>query len=103
MIMAENNTDSPNGGNKPETAQGEERPRKKVKKQPYWVLYLSILLSGLVLIADAVSYAPVQKITARLGIALLVSALALIIGNGRTVGYAAAALIWIAVIVTFLV
>lgn len=76
---------------------------EKKRKQPYWLLYISILLAGILLLADAANYAPLERLTARLGIALVLSALALVIGNGRQVGYWATGIIWGAVIITFFV
>jgi hypothetical protein len=76
---------------------------EKKKKQPYWLLYISILLAGILLLADAANYAPLERLTARLGIALVLSAIALVIGNGRQVGYWATGIIWAAVIITFFV
>jgi hypothetical protein len=92
MIMADDGNPSP---------AGQEITEKKEKKQAYWLIYLSVLLSGLLLLTDALAYTPVQKITARLGITLLFSAFALIVGNGRRAGFVATGLIWAAVIVTF--
>ncbi|MGD8923180.1 MAG: hypothetical protein PVH24_08005 [Candidatus Zixiibacteriota bacterium] len=76
---------------------------QKKRKQPYWLLYISILLAGILLLADAAGYAPLQRLTARLGIALVLSAFALVIGNGRQMGYWATGIIWVAVIITFFV
>ncbi len=78
-----------------------EKPGKKTRKEPYWLLYTSILISGVVLLSDAVAYAPLEKITAKLGIGLLFTAFALIVGNGRKMGFAATGLIWAAVVATF--
>ncbi|UCC44342.1 MAG: hypothetical protein JSU65_14745 [Candidatus Zixiibacteriota bacterium] len=72
-------------------------PRKTKKRSP-WLIYLAALIAGLVLIADAVGYAPLQKITARLGLGLLFTALSLFISGGRPVGWIATGIVWIAVI-----
>ncbi len=87
----------------PQDASGEAGGKKGKRKEPYWLLYTSILVSGLVLLMDAFSYAPMQKITARLGVGLLLSAFSLIVGNGRKLGYFSAGLIWVAVILTFVI
>ena len=71
--------------------------------QPYWLIYLAALLAGLMMLAQAMQYHPATKITAKLGVALVYSALALFVGNGRPAGFIATAIIWVAVIVSFLV
>ena len=73
------------------------------KKQPYWLVYFSLLLAGLVLLADAFDYSYLQRWTLKLGIALVYSALSLFIGNGRAAGFIATAVIWLAVLVTIIV
>ncbi|MBU0983027.1 MAG: hypothetical protein KKA42_04105 [candidate division Zixibacteria bacterium] len=73
------------------------------KADQLWLVYISAVLAGLLLLAHALGFSPLQKVTARLGIALIYSAFALLVGNGRPSGIIATALIWIAVIVTFLV
>lgn len=76
---------------------------KKKGTEPLWLIYVAALLSGIVLLADAVDYTPLQKIPARLGIALVFSALALFIGMNRRSAFVAAALIWVVTILTFFV
>jgi len=76
---------------------------QKAKKQPYWLIYVSIFLAGLILLADAFHVTALQKISARLGVTLIISALNLIIGRNTTAGYAATAIIVIALIITFFV
>ena len=75
-------------------------PPKK-KKPLTWLLYMSILASGVLLLADALNYAALEKLTAKLGIALLLSALFLVVGNGRRIGFISTGIIWAAVIITF--
>ena len=77
--------------------------KAKVRGKTLWVVYISAAVAGLILLGDAIAYAPLQKLTARLGIALLFLAVALIAANGRVAGYIAAAILWLAVVVTFLV
>lgn len=71
--------------------------------QPYWLIYLAALLAGLMMLAQAAHYYPATKITAKLGVALVFSALAMFVGNGRPAGFIATAIMWVAVIVSFLV
>jgi hypothetical protein len=78
-------------------------PAKRKKKQPFWLIYVALLLAGILLLADAYNLTQLSRWTARLGISLVFSAIALIVGNGRTVGYMAVAIIWIAVAVSYFV
>ena len=72
------------------------------KQEPYyWLIYLAALLAGLLLIADAVSFRPMVKITARLGIALLYTAFAFIAGGSRASAIIGTILVWLAVLLTF--
>jgi hypothetical protein len=78
-------------------------PAKKKKKQPFWLIYVALLLAGILLLADAYNFTQLARWTARLGIALVFSAIALTVGNGRTVGYVATAIIWAAVVISYFV
>lgn len=73
------------------------------KKPYYWLIYIAALLAGLLLIADAVSFRPIAKITARLGIALLYTAFAFIMGSTRASAIVGTVLVWLAVLLTFFV
>lgn len=73
------------------------------RKQPYWLVYFSLLLAGLLLLADAYNLAHLHWWTVKLGIALIYSALSLFIGNGRAAGFIAAAVVWLAVLATFFI
>lgn len=73
------------------------------KRQPYWLIYVSIFLAGLMLLADAFHVTALQKISARLGVTLIISALNLIIGRGKPAGYIATVIIVLALIITFFV
>lgn len=83
-------------------SQSDSSGKPKKKKQPYWLIYISLVVSGLLLIADAYNVTSLSKWTAQLGVTLLVSVGSLLIGNGRTAGYVAAAAIWIAVIAAWI-
>lgn len=76
---------------------------RSVKKQPYWLVYFGLLLAGLMMAAEAANYHPMQKISAKLSIGLLYSAVALFVGNGRPAGYIAAGIIWSAIVASFLI
>ncbi len=73
------------------------------KKQPYWVMYLGILLAGLIMLAQAAHYHPMQRVPAKLAIGLIYSAAALFISDGRPPGYVGTAVIWAAIVLSFLV
>lgn len=76
-----------------------KKPSKE-KKDPYWLIYLSAIISGWLLLAYSFGVTAFQKLPARLGVALVFSALALLIGRGKPAGYVAAAVIWLTVIMT---
>lgn len=82
---------------------GNDKAGSPKKRQPYWLIYLSLLVSGVLLLADAYNVAHLQRWTGRLGVALVFSAFALFIGNGRKAGLLAVAIVWLAVAAAYLV
>lgn len=74
----------------------------ETRRQPYWLIYGAILLSGLLMLSEAVAYVPGQKITAKLATALIYSALALLVANGRKAGIWAAVIVWLGTLGSFL-
>ena len=72
----------------------------KVKKL-LWLIYISLVLAGLLLIGNALEVRFFTKLTARLGIVVIFSAFALLVGKDRPAGIIATAIIWIAVLITF--
>ncbi len=76
-----------------------ESPKKK--SQYYWLIYLALLLGGIILIAQAVDFTYINKWTAKLGVALLFSAFALLVANGKKTGYVATSIIWIVIIISY--
>ncbi len=72
---------------------------KTSPKKMVWLIYAALILAGIVFLADAFNISHLDRWTARLGIALLFSAFALIVGNGRKVGYIATAIIWLPLVV----
>jgi hypothetical protein len=69
---------------------------KQPPKNPgTWLIYLAIILAGLLFLAEAFQFTHLNRWTARVGIALLYSAFALLVGNGRRSGYIAMVIIWI--------
>lgn len=80
-----------------------ENTVKKPKPEPYWLIYLSLLLSGIILIAVSLDIRFLNRWTAKFGIALIFSALALFVGNGRKSGFIATAIIWVALIAAYII
>ena len=66
-----------------------------------WLIYAALILAGIILIGDAFDIRLITKLTARLGVALVFSAVALLVGKNRPHGIIATAIIWVAVIITF--
>lgn len=80
----------------------EAKVKAKEKKQHLWLVYLALLIAGAILLADAFEIAQMNRWTAKLGISLVWTALALFTGGGRPVGIAGVAIVWLAVLATFL-
>ena len=75
---------------------------KQARPASLWVIYVGILLAGILLVGDAYALAGLSRWTAKLGIALLWAAAALVLGRGRWMGYASAAIVVVAVTATFI-
>ncbi len=61
--------------------------------EPYWLVYIALLLGGLILLGNTFHITQLTKWTSIVGIAMVYSAFALFVGKGRTPGWLAAALI----------
>ena len=66
-----------------------------------WLIYLALLAAGVLLIGDALNAAIISKLTTRLGVGLLFSVFALVVGKNRPGGIIAVGILWIAIIITF--
>ena len=66
-----------------------------------WLIYAGFVVAGLLLVGDAYSLASLDRWTAKLGIGLLWSAVALVSGRGRWKGYASASITLLSVVATF--
>ena len=77
----------------------EAKTGKTPSKKMVWLVYAALVLAGILFVADAFNISHLGRWTARVGIALLFSAFALIVGNGRTTGYIATAIIWLPLVV----
>jgi hypothetical protein len=82
-----------------ETNNTELEPVKKM----YWLIYISLIISGILLLGSALGSILLTKLTAKLGVGLLYSAFALIIGNGRQSGFIAVAILWVSIIITIII
>ena len=84
------------------TKSDEKTVNAQPKGQRYWIMYVSLLLSGLILLGDAYDISHLARWTARVGLALVYSAVALIAGQGRASGIIATIIIWLSVLLTIL-
>ncbi len=66
-----------------------------------WLIYIALLIAGIILIGDALNVSAISKLTTRLGVGLVYSALALIIGRNRPYGIIGVGIVWVAIIITF--
>ena len=95
-------TSKPDNGNR----QSGGRPSTSAKRkpeQPWWLLYLTMLVGGMLLLSYVFGWFQMDRWTARLGLALVYSAFILLMGRGRTMGFICVAVIWIVAIATFFV
>ena len=76
-------------------------PVPKSGAKGVWVVYLAALVAAVVLLADAFNYAPLQKITAGVGLALLVSVISLLATKGRPLGWTAVVIVWLGVVTSW--
>ena len=76
-------------------------PASQTKQRPWWMLYLTLLVAGLLMLADAYSLAHLHRWTAKFGLALVYSAAILFVGRGRPLSYVSAAILCLSVIATF--
>ena len=68
-----------------------------------WLVYISLALAGLLILGTEYHWPHISRWTARLGLALVYSALALGIARGRRSGLIAAVIIWVAAVVCWFV
>ena len=76
--------------------------KSTTQSEPYWLVYIALVLAGIMLLSDAYYIAQLSKWTARVGIALIYSAIAMFVGNGRWPGHLAVVIVWLAVVLTYL-
>ncbi len=78
-------------------------PRLGKTKQPMWLVYISLFVSGVILLSDTYHLLHLDRWTVKVGIAMIYAAFSLVVGGGRSAGYVAAVVIWVAVLASFLV
>jgi len=69
---------------------------------PNWLIFVSIIIVGVFFLADAAGIYALTRWTARLGVGLVWSAIALIIAGGRWSGNVAVVITWIGIVTVFL-
>jgi len=69
------------------------------KSNHIWLVYTALVLSGVLLLGSAFHIHFLTRLTMRLGVGLIFSALALLVGKDRPAGIIATAIIWIAIII----
>lgn len=79
----------------------DEKGKEKPNGPPWWVTYVALLVAGIILLGQAYEVAQLQKWSARVGISLVYSAIALLVANGKTPGILAAVIVWGAALMTF--
>ena len=77
-----------------------EEPKKK---SFFWMFYMSLLISAILLLGDGLAITHLEKWTAKVGVALLFSVFFLLVCKNQTKAIIASAIIWIAVIATFVI
>jgi hypothetical protein len=67
-----------------------------------WLVYFALIIAGTLLLADAFHFRVLTKLSVRLGVALLFTAIALMAGKDKPAGIISIAIVWIAIIIVFL-
>ena len=81
---------------------GTDKAASSASQQQWWILYLTLLVAGLVLLCDEFRVQHLHRWTAQLGVALVYSAFVLYAGKGRPLAFTSAALICLVVVATWL-
>jgi len=71
------------------------------KKSLNWLIYLSLIISGLLLLADAFDATYLNRWTARIGIGLLFTAFAFIVGAGHRKTPIAIGILYGSILITY--
>ena len=82
---------------------GDSGQAAKGQDQRYWIAYIGLLIAGIILLADAYNFTQLHRWTARVGIALIYSAFALMLGKGQSSGVIGSLVVWAAVLLTLFI
>jgi len=74
-----------------------------IKKSSFWMIYTSLLIAAIILLGDGLAITHLNKWTAKVGIALLLTVFYLLICKNQTKAVIASVIIWAAVIATFVI
>jgi hypothetical protein len=74
----------------------------KSSSGPLWLIWVALLIAGLLLLAEAFHIYQLTRTTTRLGVALVWSAIALMVGNGRWAGNMGTVIVWLAVVLAYI-
>lgn len=70
-------------------------PRKKTDPKPMlWLVYLSVLLAGVMILGDVFRLMELHRWTVQLAVAMIFSAFALLFPKSKTAGVISAIIIW---------
>ncbi|MFH1687316.1 MAG: hypothetical protein ABIE70_07310 [bacterium] len=72
------------------------------KPERLWILWTALVIAGVLLLAEAFQIGHLTKWTARLGIGLVYTALALIVAYGRWPAIVGVVVVWLAIILCYL-
>ena len=67
-----------------------------------WLVYLALIVGAILMLGDGLNIKMFTKLTTKLGITVLLSALFLIVGKSRPSGIIALSIIWVSFIITLL-
>ncbi|MCX6830367.1 MAG: hypothetical protein NT002_13965 [candidate division Zixibacteria bacterium] len=70
------------------------------KQNLFWLIYLALIISGVLLMADAIHWHALTRLTVRLGVALIFTAIALFAGKDKPIGIISIGIVWLAVVIT---
>ncbi len=74
-----------------------------IKKSSFWMIYTSLLIAAIILLGDGLAITHLNKWTAKVGLALLLTVFYLLICKNQTKAVIASVIIWAAVIATFVI
>jgi hypothetical protein len=67
-----------------------------------WVLYLALIIAGILLLADALHIGFLTRLSVRLGLGFIFSAIALIAGRDKPLPIISIAVVWLSIVITIM-